>query len=293
MSPLPEPSVAVIVAARDAEDTIDECVRSLLELRYPAGGLELCFVDNGSSDATAVILGRYGDRVRLLHESRRGAAAARNAGISATESEVVAFTDADCTVHPDWARHLVAALADTRAGVAGGTILAREPANDVERFGQTIHDHHKAIEVYEPPYAITMSWASPRAVIEGLGGFDERFTRCQDVDLSFRILQAGHELAFAPEAIVHHRNEPTLPRLFQEGFTHGFHGVRARKRHEQFLRRFGHGRLGRPGYGEIAGRFVDWARGREPGRASCDAVFNSGKKAGKLLGSARFGHLDL
>ena len=47
-----EPNVSVVVPAYNAEATIDDCVRSLLELRYPAGKLELVVVDNGSRDRT-------------------------------------------------------------------------------------------------------------------------------------------------------------------------------------------------------------------------------------------------
>jgi glycosyltransferase involved in cell wall biosynthesis len=288
-----QPTVSVIVPVYNAERTIDDCIRSLLELRYPADRLELRVVDNGSRDGTAAALRRYADRAVLLHERRRGPAAARNAGLKGAKGEVVAFTDADCVVDPHWLARLVEPLEDRRVGIAGGTILARPPANEVERFGEGIHDHRKAIELYRPAYAITMSWASRREVLLELGGFDERFRRCEDVDLSYRVTQAGYALAFAPEAVVYHRNETSLPGLFQEGFAHGFHGVRARKRHEAFLRQFGYSRINRRAYAEIGNRVLDWARGRDRARAGCDAAFNSGKKAGKLLGSARFGHIDL
>jgi cellulose synthase/poly-beta-1,6-N-acetylglucosamine synthase-like glycosyltransferase len=288
-----EPTVSVIVAARNAAATIDDCVRSLLELRYPPAKLELRIVDNDSRDSTAEVLRRHADGIVMVQERRRGAAAARNTGLALANGEVVAFTDADCVVDSDWLTHLVAPLQDPRVGIAGGRILARPPANEVERFGEVIHDHHTAIEVYRPAYAITMNWASPRALLRELGGFDEEFVRCQDVDLSFRVAQAGYALAFVPEARVYHRNERTLAGLFREGFVHGFHGVRARKRHSGFVRGYGHGAINRRVYGEIATRLVDWSRGRASARARCEAVFNSGKKAGKLAGSVRFGHLDL
>ena len=102
-------------------------------------------------------------------------------------------------------------------GIAGGTIRAVPPAGDVERFGEVIHDHRRAIEVFEPPYAITMNWASRRSVLEELGGFDERFRRCEDVDLSYRMIQAGYRLAFAPAAVIYHHNEENLAGLFREG----------------------------------------------------------------------------
>jgi glycosyltransferase involved in cell wall biosynthesis len=293
MSLVYEPTVSVIVAAYNAEATIDDCVRSLLELRYPPESVELRVVDNGSNDTTVDVLERYGDRIVLMHESKRGPAAARNAGVAAASGEVIAFTDADCVVDRGWLEHLVVPLQDPRVAIAGGAIRARASGNEIERFGEEIHDHRRAIEDLRPPYAISMNWASRRELLRELGGFDERFLRGQDVDLSYRAIEAGYELAFAVGAVVHHRNEDTLAGLFREGFVHGFHGVHGRKRHQDFLRRFGHGKGGRPHYAEIGSRLLDWARGRDPARARCDAVFNSGKKAGKLIGSIRFGRLDL
>ena len=288
-----QPTASVIVPVRNGERTIDDCIRSLLELRYPADRLELRVVDNGSRDGTAEILQGYGDRIALLHERRRGPAAARNAGLRGARGEVVAFTDADCVVDPDWLSFLVGPLRDPSLGIVGGTILARPPANDIERFGEAIHDHRMAIEMYRPPYAITMSWASRREVLHELGGFDERFRRGEDCDLSYRLTQAGYAMAFVPEAVVQHRNESTLPGLFREGFAHGFHGVRVSKRHQEFLRQFGHGRVNGRAYADIGSRLRDWGRGRDRTRASSEVAFNSGKKAGKLIGSVRFRHVHL
>jgi glycosyltransferase involved in cell wall biosynthesis len=288
------PTATVVVPAYNAERTIDECVRSLLDLRYPEGALELIVVDNGSSDATAGRLRTYGDRVRVMQASRRGPSAARNAGLRGAEGEVVAFTDADCRVEPDWLARLAEPLERDEVAIAGGRILARRPANDVELFGEVIHDHRQAIEVFDPPYAITMSWASRRATLRELGGFDESVRRGEDVDLSYRAIQAGYQIAFVESAVVYHRNESSLAGLFREGFLHGVGGVRTRKRHERFLHELGHrGGVNGRAYAEIGRRALDWARGRDAERARCETAFNSGKRAGQLLGSLRFRHLDL
>jgi GT2 family glycosyltransferase len=287
------PTVSVVVAAYNAADTLEECLDSLLELRYPADQLELCVIDNCSSDGTAEVLHRYRGRVTVGSERRRGPAAARNAGLRATASVLVAFTDSDCTVEPGWLESLIAPLQDPRVGVAGGAIRARPPAGEIERFGEVIHDHQRAIEVFEPPYAITMNWASRRSLLEDVGGFDERLRRVEDVDLSYRIVQAGYKLAFVPQAVVYHRNEHSLSGLLREGYAHGFHGVPVSKRHATLLAGYGHGRVNRVAYAEIGERLRRWALGADDVLSRCEAAFTIGKKAGKLAGSVRFGHLDL
>jgi glycosyltransferase involved in cell wall biosynthesis len=288
-----QPSVSLVVPVYNGEKTIGACLDSLLALHYPDALIELVVVDNASRDGTATVLRQYEGRVVRLRESTRGPAAARNAGVRAASGEVIAFTDADCRVDPDWLGAIVAPLADESVGVAGGTIRAIPPAGEVERFGEAIHDHRRAIEVYEPPYAITMNWASRRAVLEELGSFDERFRRGEDVDLSYRMVQAVYTLVFAPAAVIYHHHEESLAGLFREGFQHGFHGVHALKHHREFLETFGHSRVDRQGYVAIGARLIDWARGTDRAASRCDAVFNSGKKAGKLLGSVRFGDFNV
>jgi GT2 family glycosyltransferase len=288
-----QPSVSVVVPAYNAAATIDDCVRSLLELRYPRELLELRVVDNASNDRTDRALRSYGERIIVTQELRRGPAAARNAGVRAGVGDVIAFTDADCTVEPDWLAHLVDALEDPGVGVAGGSIRARAGANQVERYGEEIHDHRKAIELYSPPYAITMSWASRRDVVAEVGGFDEGLRRGEDVDLSYRIFQSGYKLSFVPDAVVYHRNEGNQLGLFREGFQHGFYGVQVRKRHDVFLSSLGHRHVNRRAYADVADGLWRWARRDDDVNSRCGAVFGAGKKAGKLAGSIRFGHLDL
>ena len=287
------PSVSVIVPAYNAEGTIEACVDSLLELRYPRDRLELCVVDNASGDGTVRALAPYRDRVVVVSERRRGAGAARNAGLRRTSGEVVAFTDADCVVDRWWLARLLVPLRDPAVGIAGGEILALPPADPVQRFGETIHDHRAAIDEYTPPYVITMSWAARLDVMREVGGFDEEFLRGQDVELSYRIIQAGYALAFAPGSVVYHHNEGDLRGLFHEGFTHGFHGVRVTKRHAAFLRGFGHGRATLRPYRRIGEGLVTWARGQADDRGRCETAFNAGKRVGKMLGSTRFRHLDV
>ncbi len=99
-----EPHISVVVPFFDSEDTIGACIESLLA-QEDAGSYEIFMVDNRSTDASATIAGRYRG-LTVLQESTPGAYAARNAALRRTRSPIIAFTDADCVVAPDWLRSI-------------------------------------------------------------------------------------------------------------------------------------------------------------------------------------------
>lgn len=287
------PRVSVIVPVYNAERTLEPCILSLLKVNYPKERLEFIFVDNASTDGTAAILQRYRDDIHILYEARRGPAAARNRGILNAKGDVVAFTDSDCVVDADWLRHIVSPLQDHRVGAIGGAILSKQPCNEIERFGEEIHDHRKAITVYRPPYVITMNWLSRLSVLKQVDLFDEGLTRCSDVDLSFRLLQSGYTFIFQPEAIVYHRNERTLWGVFKEGLTHGYHSLPVLRKHRLFLKHSGHRRFNRRRYVIILSSLIHSLRRQDPQQSRCRFTFESGKVIGKVFGSIKFFYLDL
>jgi glycosyltransferase involved in cell wall biosynthesis len=217
--------VSIIVPVYNGAPTIRQCLDSILALGFPRDRFELICVDNASTDATPAILRDFRESAQVIRETRRGAAAARNAGLRAAGGKWVAFTDADCTVDPGWLDYLLAPLRNGHADAVGGRILARPLAGLVERFGDRVHDHRAAIERSWPPYLITMNLAMPLALLERHGGFDERWLRSQDSELSFRLTCAGCRFAYAPEAIVRHYHRSTVSALCREGFIHGYYGA--------------------------------------------------------------------
>jgi len=288
-----QPSVSVIVPVYNAELTIRKCIDSLLELNYPKEQMELLLVDNNSNDHTREVLESYKWKIQILNEKRKGPAAARNRGIENANGEVVAFTDSDCTVDKDWLQRIVDPLKDQNIGAVGGKILAQRPCNGIEEFGEVIHDHYRAINEYKPSYVITMNWASRSSVLHEVGFFDESFARCEDVDLAFRISQAGYRFEYAPEALVYHAHEKTLSGLFQEGFLHGFYSIKTIRVHEAYMKNSGFRRFDRNSYRHLMNSWVDFLKDRNRPYSYYQIVFNSGKKLGKCLGSMRFGYFDI
>jgi len=281
------PKASIIVPAYNAETTLVECINSLLALDYPAEHVELIFINNASTDGTADILNQYSSAIRILSEKKRGAAAARNKGLLHAKGEIVAFTDADCVVESDWLRKIAPPLHDSSIGVVGGRILAKRPCNKTEEFGETVHDHDRAINEFTPPYAITMNWSSRLSVLKRVGMFDERLRRAQDVDLSWRILQIGYKLMFEPQAIVYHRNESNILALFREGYVHGYHSPRIHEKHKAFLRRFGVHKLKVKSPIDVLSNTIVCPQRNNTTYCICYFIFESGRSIGTFIGSIR------
>lgn len=87
------PSVSVVVPVYNGQTYIEDCLRSILEQDYPA--LQVIVVDDGSTDATAEIVARFGAQVQFHRQANSGSAVARNLGVSLAEGDFIAFNDSD------------------------------------------------------------------------------------------------------------------------------------------------------------------------------------------------------
>jgi hypothetical protein len=83
------PKVSVVVCTYNGGQTLDQCIRSLLELDYP--DYEVIVVDDGSTDDTRAILERY-PGVRAVHQANKGLSEARNVGLREARGKVIAYT---------------------------------------------------------------------------------------------------------------------------------------------------------------------------------------------------------
>jgi cellulose synthase/poly-beta-1,6-N-acetylglucosamine synthase-like glycosyltransferase len=125
-----EPSVSLVVSAHDEEAVIRRRLENLLELDYPRDRLEIVVASDGSTDGTDAIVEEVGSRdprVRLLRCPREGKVAAQHRAVRETESEVLAFTDANTEWRQDALRVLVRNLADPEVGYVCGQLRLESP----------------------------------------------------------------------------------------------------------------------------------------------------------------------
>jgi cellulose synthase/poly-beta-1,6-N-acetylglucosamine synthase-like glycosyltransferase len=125
-----EPSVAVIIAAYNEEAVIARRIQNLLELDYPQDKLQVVVSSDASSDRTEEIALQY-PGVKVISNPRGGKVAAQDRAVRQTDSDVVVFSDANCTWSPDALRTLVRSFADPDVAYVCGQlrILAADGGN--------------------------------------------------------------------------------------------------------------------------------------------------------------------
>ena len=117
----PLPRVALIVAAHDEQDVIAGKVANALELDWPRDRLEVVVCCDGCSDETAQ-RARDAGADRVLELARGGKVRAQNAGVDATASDLVAFSDANASWEREALAELAHAFADPSVGYACGQV---------------------------------------------------------------------------------------------------------------------------------------------------------------------------
>jgi glycosyltransferase involved in cell wall biosynthesis len=196
-----------------------DLIGDILAQDYPPNLLELIVVDDGSTDETERLVReaqeRSGIRLTYLRQARRGQAAARNRGVATAVGEIIAFTDSDCHVGPDWVRNAVALMTGRVALVSGPIRHLRNPERAPGFF------HHQLQEfARENALHPTANAFYRRDALLHVGGFDERFGQCslrgpanvgEDIDLAWRVRRAGFEHAFAEDAAVYHEASSMTP----------------------------------------------------------------------------------
>ena len=120
-----QPTVTVVIGARDEECAIAQRVNNLLQQDYPEDKLQIIVVSDGSIDRTVEIVQGFSDsRVHAVPlATNLGKASALNAGVAAAQGEIIVFADARQRFEPDVIQQLVANFADARVGCVSGELF--------------------------------------------------------------------------------------------------------------------------------------------------------------------------
>lgn len=213
------PHLSVIVPVRNGSLELRECIGNLLESPYL--NVEIIVVDDASTDDTAQIAASFPVRLIRLQENI-GPAAARNLGAEEASGEYLFFIDADICAHPDTVEKVVNTfLSDPDVDAVFGS-YDREPRvhNVVSQYKNLFHHYVHQQGNEEASTFWSGCGAIKRSVFLEMGGFDASYDRpcIEDIELGFRLYQAGKRIKLNKSIQVTHLKRWTLFGMFKTDF---------------------------------------------------------------------------
>lgn len=215
------PKISVVVCSYNGATTIEDTLEGLAKLSYP--DYEVIIINDGSTDCTEEIVKQY-PAYHLISTSNRGLSNARNTGWQAASGEIIAYLDDDAYPDPHWLHYLAYAYQQSEHAAIGGPNLA--PGNDgpiaecvSNAPGGPVHVL-LTDEIAEHIPGCNMSFR--RSVLAEIGGFDPIYRAAgDDVDICWRVQQAGYTIGYHPAAMVWHHCRNSLRMYWKQQLGYG------------------------------------------------------------------------
>ncbi len=218
--------VTVVVPVLDRARELDRC----LAAAGPAH--PVLVVDDGSADpaATAAVCAARGATL-LRRAVNGGPGPARNTALARAGTEFVAFLDSDCVPPPGWIEALAGHFADPLVAAVAPRIVALSsgvacPAGVTLDLGDR---PARVAPMTRVAYVPTAALVVRRAALGG--GFDESLRNGEDVDLVWRLIEAGWRVRYEPAVQVQHGEPATRAALLRRRFRYGTSAAPLTRRH--------------------------------------------------------------
>ena len=224
--PMFVPSVSVLVPAFNEDAGIETSVRSLCSQDYP--DFEVVVIDDGSTDATAILVERLigelgASRLSLLRQANAGKSNALNAGLQVARGELIVTVDGDTAFTPGALSRLVQPMRDDHVGAVSGNTKV---ANRHRMLGRWQHlEYTMGFNLDRRMYDILGCMptvpgaigAFRAAALAEVGGFSDD-TLAEDTDLTMALHRAGWAVVYEPRAIAFTEVPQSLHDLWRQRY---------------------------------------------------------------------------
>jgi len=212
-----ESTISVIIPCRNADLFLEQALESVLS--QEVDGVDTIVIDDGSTDSTGRILSRYADRIHVECIDNKGAAHARNLGLSVARGEFIKFLDADDFllegVLREQLKHMERYCPEPNQILFGG--YRTNSTVDHERTERITYPLENGDEVDLAWLIRNQILTSPplhrRQLLSAVGGFDAGLKRGQEFDLHLRLALHGARFVFCDDMVYHYRNHAGDSRL--------------------------------------------------------------------------------
>ncbi len=207
----PPPRVTIVVPTHFRPEMLSRLLESFRQLTYPSDRLELIVV-GGDHDPGLHVVRTFADSVDLPvtyvvvpEHALRSASFKRNEGARSARGDILAFTDDDCVVHPDWISAAVPLFRTPEVGGVEGSVHIPKPARPTPTY-------RGSLRLSLPEGYRTCNIFYRKSLFEKCGGFDLSFPYyLEDTDLAYTVMGRGYTIPFAATAVVSHPVQPGRP----------------------------------------------------------------------------------
>lgn len=225
------PLVSIVIPTYNEVDVLRESLPTVFAQDYD--NYEVILVDDGSTDDTVAFVQQFAAneqrQFQLISQQNAGSAAARNTGWKHAKGEIVAFIDTGCHADAQWISELVLSMGN--AGGVGGKIILQREHSALTRYIKASRQYRHRIRNGQVEYLISANAAFKRQALEQVQGFREwQGVGAEDVDLSYRIINAGYQLGIAERAVVYHYDSadhliPFGRKYFKRGYANYYYSL--------------------------------------------------------------------
>ncbi|MDZ7697210.1 MAG: glycosyltransferase [Deltaproteobacteria bacterium] len=203
--------ISVIIPSYNSEDTISNCLDSLESQSY-AGDFEIIVVDSSNDGTSEMVAAGYPGvkLIHLFHKTDPGTA--RNLGIEQATGEIIAFTDADCTVKYNWLERMAAAH-ESLYNVVGGVVGNSMQSNGlVGRAGYMaeFRDFLPETGKQEVRHIPTCNISYKKRIFTEFGMFQGEYYPQEDLVCNYGLRRRGEKILLDPEIQVWHQQRSGL-----------------------------------------------------------------------------------
>lgn len=204
------PSVSVVIATYNRARFLPETIESVLT--QTCRDFELIVVDDGSTDGTLELLRSYGERLRVLRQENRGPSAARNLGVRRARGQWIAIQDSDDLCLPDQLEVLLniaqqqphLGMVFANGAYLGGPEHNRDTIIPKGKSRRLARNGVRLVDLFEKSIVRLQAALISRDAFLEIGGLDENFRICMDLDLSFRLFMR-YPVAYLDRAVFLYR----------------------------------------------------------------------------------------
>jgi mycofactocin glycosyltransferase len=230
------PLVSIIIPVRNRPLEIRDCLESLQRLDYPRDRYEVIVVDDASTDNTREVVSEFPATLIAVGKNRQ-APFCRNLAAQRAKGSILAFIDSDCLADPLWLRELVTYFKDPTTGAVGGMVDAHFKESGLDRYEEVKSSlimgprARRSQEKENWLYVPSCNLLVRRELFMDLHGFEEDMFVGEDVDLCWRIQDAGFHVEYRPEGKVYHKHRNRLGAFCSRRFDYGTSEPLLQQRH--------------------------------------------------------------